>query len=176
MLTSLWIFLLFYNFPALGWVCKHTDQSPSGCCGVRLERGEQETEKASARPGDLPPISTAQKPPNSIVKGVQNIGVTLRMGILETYNSRAAETRQHSIQDAFKNYGTEHRRTGPRTVGQYPTECERPSLELALPHTAHGRGQIGTKSTSELRQAREGIIFRWYSQPKRRESYRNCTR
>ncbi len=48
--------------------------------------------------------------------GVRDVEVTLRMRILETYNSYAAETRQHSIQDAFKNHGAEHRRRGPHTV------------------------------------------------------------
>ncbi len=37
-------------FTALGRVRKHTDQSPSGCCGgMCLESGEKETENALAR-------------------------------------------------------------------------------------------------------------------------------
>ncbi len=36
--------------------------------------------------------STAKKPPNSILKGLRNVDVTLRMLILETYNSCAVET------------------------------------------------------------------------------------
>ncbi len=39
---------------------KFADQSPSGCCGMRLfERGAQEEDKASARLGYLPPISAS---------------------------------------------------------------------------------------------------------------------
>ncbi len=35
----------------------------------------------------------------------------------------------------------------------------RKTLELAWPHTAHRRGQISAESTSEPRQALEGIII-----------------
>ncbi len=36
--------------------------------------------------------------------------------------------------------------------------------------------QLCTKSTSDLRQVREGIIIWWHSQPKCTEKYRKCTR
>ncbi len=42
----------------------------------------------------------------------------LSMWILETYSSRAVETKLR-IQDAFKNHRTEYRQTGPITNGQY---------------------------------------------------------
>ncbi len=39
------------DFPALGCVCKHTNQSPSGCCGGRhLERVAQEAAKTPVKP------------------------------------------------------------------------------------------------------------------------------
>ncbi len=103
---------------------------------------------------------TIKKPPTSITKGVRNVNVTLRMRILETYNFRAAEAKQHFIQDAFSNHGTEYRRRGLHRVGQYCNEYERPPVELAWARIAHGRGQISTKSTSELCKTREGVIIR----------------
>ncbi len=68
-----------------------------------------------------------------------------------------------------------NRRTGQHTVGQYSTGYERTPVDLVWPHTARGRGRISTKSTSELLQAREGIILRWLPQFWRRENDRNCT-
>ncbi len=78
------------------------------------------------------PTQVAPSPTGTAAdKIVRQVDVTLRMRILETYCSCAAQTKQHSIQDAFKNHGTEYRRRGPHTVGQYSTGHERPSVGLA---------------------------------------------
>ncbi len=52
--------------------------------------------------------------------------VLLKMRILDTYDSRTAENEQYSIQDAFKNHGTDYSRRGPHTVRHYCNEYGRP--------------------------------------------------
>ncbi len=98
------------DFLALGCVCKHANQSPSGCCGGRhLERGAQEAAKASARPkskihSNFP--ETTKKATHPTVKGVRDIDATIRKRILENHSSCAPETEQRSIKDVFKNHGS----------------------------------------------------------------------
>ncbi len=58
------------NFFLLWGVCKHTDQSPSGCGEVRhLERGAQEAHKASVRPMYLQAISESA---HGVGKAIKN--------------------------------------------------------------------------------------------------------
>lgn len=59
---------------------------------------------------------------------------------------------------AFKTHGKENRRRGPHIVGQYSNEYATPTVELTRADIVHGRGKISTKSTSDLDQAKEGII------------------
>ncbi len=64
-------------------------------------------------------ISTSRrlkKPPNATVKGDHNVGDTLRMRILDTYDSRTAENKQYSIQDAFTSHGTKYSRKSRHAV------------------------------------------------------------
>ncbi len=68
--------------------------------------GVGEAEVSSPISESVGGTAETEKPPTQIDKSVRNIDVTLRMRILETYNSCAAETKQHGIQDAFKNHGT----------------------------------------------------------------------